>query len=113
MTMSIKTEQFRITLRVPARLAPEAELFLYDPVGEAEQHRFARGAVGMNHPARHDKDVMRLPGEYRVADPGFAVALDRDEHGPVGRAVRLAGKAFRQQLDEGGDRRHGELAARR
>src|SRR5712691_11967305 len=97
----IITEQFRITLRVAARFAPQAELFLDDPVGEAEQHRFARRAVGMRHPARHDKDVMRLPGKDRVADPGFAVSLDCDEHRRVGRAVWLAGEALWQQLYEG------------
>src|SRR6266571_6170509 len=93
-------EQFRITLRVAAGLAPQTELFLHDAVGEAEQHRLARRAVGMRHPARHDKDVMRLPGKDRVADAGFAVSFDRDEHGPVSRAIRLAGKALRQQLYE-------------
>src|SRR5260370_18541357 len=42
--------------RVAAGLAPQAELFLHDPVGKAEQHRFLRHPVGMRHPARHDKD---------------------------------------------------------
>src|SRR6266702_6097291 len=87
-------EQFRITLRVAAGLAPQTELFLHDAVGEAEQHRLARRAMGMGHPARHDKDVVRLPGKDRVADPGFAVALDRNEHSGVGRAVWLAGEAL-------------------
>src|SRR5688500_12327506 len=77
--------------RVAAGLAPEAQLFLHHPVGEAEQHRFAVGAVSVGRPARHDEDVVRLPGEDLVADAAFAGAFDDDEHGAVGRAV---GPAF-------------------
>src|SRR5487761_599790 len=71
---------------VAALLAEKAELLLHRPVGIAEQHGLVRGLVGDPRPARHDKDVVRLPGEDLVADPAFTRALDRDEHRAIGRA---------------------------
>src|ERR1044071_4125167 len=93
--------------------APEAELFLHNAIRKAEQYRLGVGAVGVLAPARHNEDVMRLPGKDLVADSSLPAALDDDEYGTVGRAVGLAVEARRQQLNESGDGRHRELAASR
>ena len=98
---------------VAALLAPQAELFLHRAVGVAEQHGLVLGMVADRHPARRDEDVARLPAEDLVADPALAGTLDRDIDRPVGRAVGAGRKALRQQLDEGADRRHRIVAARR
>ena len=42
---------------------PQSQLLLHRPVGEAEQHRFAGGAVAVRMPAWHHEDVARLPAE--------------------------------------------------
>src|SRR5580704_16319641 len=63
---------------VATHLAPQPELFLHHPIGKAEQHRLPRGVVRVARPARHDKNVVLLPAKHRVADPGFALALDAD-----------------------------------
>src|SRR5438045_7809730 len=103
----------RFWLSVSPGLAPQPELFLDDPVGEAEQHRLALRMMAVLHPARHDEDIVGLPGEFGAADPGLAGSFNDDEDGAVGRAVGLAGETRRQQLDKGSDRRHRERAARR
>src|SRR5437762_1679338 len=91
---------------VAALLAPQAELLLHRAIRIAEQHRFGLGMMAHRHPARHDKDVVLLPGEDLVADPAFARPLDRDINRAVSRAVGPGCITLWQELDERADRRH-------
>src|SRR5665213_177774 len=85
--------------RVAAVLAEQVELLLHRTIREAEQHRILAGFVGDPAPARHDEQIARAPLKGLVADPAAAMALDRGEHGGVGRAVARGLETFRQQLD--------------
>src|SRR5665213_2081683 len=95
--------------RVAAIFAEQIELLLHRTIREAEQHRILAGLVGDPAPARHDEQIARAPFESLVADPASAMALDRGEHGGVGRTIARGLETFRQQLDEGADGRHREI----
>src|SRR6516165_5523239 len=98
---------------VAALLAPQAELLLNGPIRIAEQHGFALGMVAHRDPARHDKDVVRLPAEHLIADPGLALTLDHNKDRAIGRPAGTRRIALGQELDKGTNRRHREIAARR
>src|SRR5205814_3462409 len=95
---------------IAAILAPEAELVLHRPVGEAEQHRFRSRAVARAMPARRHEDVARAPAESLIADLALALALDADKHRAVGAPIGRCGETLRQELHERRDRRHGVIA---
>src|SRR5215472_9951061 len=103
----------RLKSGVAALLAPEPQLLLYRPIGIAEQHRLVLGLMAYRHPAWRDKDVVRLPAQDLLADPGFAATFDRDIDRAVGRTVGAGREALRQQLNERADRRHRVVTARR
>src|ERR1700704_4456590 len=98
---------------VAAILAIEVELLLHRAIGEAEQHRFLTGRMRDPGPAGCHEDVLRAPFEHLLADLALPRALDRHEHGGVGRAIAMRGEAAGQELDEGADARHGIAAAGR
>src|SRR5499427_10224011 len=79
--------------------APDAEGFLRGLVGDREEHRLRRGGVRIALPRRHHEHVVRPPFERLVAHLGAALALDAHEHRAVGRTVRLALEAGRQQRE--------------
>ena len=61
-------------------------------------------------PARHHEQVARAPLESLLADPRTPLAFDRREHRGIGRAIARGLETLRQQLDEGADGRHREIA---
>src|SRR5262245_53996080 len=97
-------------LLVAPLLAPQAELFLGDPIGEAEQNQLLVGNEAMRHPARDGEDVARLAADgalgASLADKGTAAAFDRGDDGVLRGAVGPRLEAPRQELQEGRDRRH-------
>src|SRR5690606_31949059 len=89
-----------------ARFAPQTELFLNDPVREAEQHRLFLSLMTTSGPARHNEDIARTPLERTVSDDRTTIAFETDEHRRVGASVRTPTKVLGQQLHESGNRRH-------
>src|SRR5262252_11053620 len=78
-------------------LAPDAERLLRGPVGDRKQHRLLRGVVRIALPRRHHEHVLRAPFERLAVDGRRSLPFDADEDRAVGRAVRLALEAFRQE----------------
>src|SRR5690606_25447737 len=86
-----------------ARFAPQTELFLNDPVREAEQHRLFLSLMTTSGPARHNEDIARTPLERTVSDDRTTIAFETDEHRRVGASVRTPTKVLGQQLHESGN----------
>src|SRR5437764_14452320 len=93
----------RFWLSVSPGLAPQPELFLDDPVGEAEQHRLALRMMGVLHQARHEEDIVGLPGEFGAAYPCLAWSCDDDEDGDLWRVIGRAGESHTQHHDTWSD----------
>ena len=69
--------------------------------------------MGYPLPARRHEQIARAPLKRLLADPGAAAALDRGEYGGVGGTIARGLETLRQQLDEGADGRHREIAGGR
>src|SRR6185503_19536588 len=75
-------------LRVAAVLAPDADLLLHRPVGEAEEHAFAvQRLVHDGPPAGNDEDVLGSPLQGFLAHTRLAPTFHGDKHGGVGGAI--------------------------
>src|SRR6185295_1617235 len=95
------------------RLSPQTHRFLSRAIGEREQHGLAFRLQLERHPGRRDESVLGLEIEALAGDAGTAFALGHRIHRSLGRAVGLRPEAFGQQLQEGGDGRHGMAAGER
>src|SRR5438093_5430032 len=82
--------QTTISVQSACRFPPQAERLLGGPIGEAEEHGVAAGAVRHRLPRRHDEDVVRAPRDCLIADAAAAVSLGHTEHGGIGRAGHLS-----------------------
>src|SRR5450631_3608254 len=98
------------TSRVAAILAEQVELLLHRTIGEREQHRVRVGLMRDPLPARHHEQVARAPVEGLLADPRASAPFDRREHRRVGGTIARGLESLRQQLNEGADGRHSEIA---
>src|SRR5262249_10963227 len=83
-------------------LAPDPERFLSGSVRDRKQDSVAAGSiVRIALPWRHNEDIVDAPLEWLAVNDRRAFAFGDREDGAVGRPVRFALEALRQQRKAG------------